>query len=89
MPNIKDKSKPTITDKDRMTVESTTPSAGLTNVSAADNSKVLMGAAAGLEERGWRADQLVEMAGEDGNDNPPGNRETLLSTEIRKTKMKG
>jgi hypothetical protein len=88
MPNIKDKSKPTITDKDRMTVESTTPSAGLTNVSTADNSKVLMNAPE-LQERGWRADQLVEVAGEDGNDNPPGNRETLLSTEIRKTKMKG
>jgi hypothetical protein len=89
MPNIKDKSTPTITSKDRMTVESTTPSAGsITNVSGSFNSPVLMNAPE-MKERGWRADQLVEMAGEDGNDNPPGNRSSLLGNEVRKTKMKG
>lgn len=89
MPNIKDKSSPTITSPNRMIVESTTPSAGsITNVSGPYNAPVLMNAPE-MKERGWRADQLVEMAGEDGNDAPPGSRSSLLGNEIRKTKMKG
>lgn len=79
MANIKEKSSPTITSKDRMTVEGTTPSAGLSNVSQQDNASVLMNLPE-MASRGSRADALVEMAGEDGY---------RLSQEIRKTKIKG
>jgi hypothetical protein len=89
MANIKDKSSPTITSKERMIVESTTPSAGsITNVSGPYNAPVFMNLPE-MAERGQRADALVEMAGEDGHEGPPGNRSSLLGNEIRKTKMKG
>lgn len=50
---------------DRQPFESTPPSAGsITNVSQADNSPTLMNTPE-PKERGFRADQLVEMAGDD------------------------
>lgn len=64
----------------RQSFDSTTPSGGITNVSASDNSPVLMNTPS-LKPRGFRADQLVAMANDDGY---------RLSTEApRKDKMKG
>lgn len=48
----------------RAAFDSTVPTGGITNVSASDNSPVPMNTP-GLKERGFRADQLIEMAGDD------------------------
>lgn len=64
----------------RAEFDSTIPSGGIRNVSEADNSPVMMNTP-GLKERGYRADQLIEMAGDDAY---------RLSTEApRREKMKG
>lgn len=78
--DIKDLSKNGVTSGKRMDVDSTSPSAGLTNVSASDNSPVNMNTPE-MKPRGYRCDQLVEMAGDDGYD--------LGGEAPRKTKMKG
>lgn len=51
---------------DRQTFESTSPSKGgaPTNVSAEDNGAVMMNTP-GLKPRAFRADQLIDMAGDD------------------------
>lgn len=49
----------------RAAFDSTAPSGGITNVSKSDNSPTMMNTPA-PKERGFRADQLVEMAGDDG-----------------------
>lgn len=49
---------------ERANFDSTPPSGGISNVSKADNSPVMMNTL-GLKERGFRADQLIEMAGDD------------------------
>lgn len=64
----------------RQSFGSTAPSGGITNVSAEDNSPVNMNTP-GLKPRGFRADQLVDMAADDTG---------RLGTEPpRKDKMKG
>lgn len=64
----------------RASFDSTVPSGGITNVSASDNSPTMMNTE-GLKERGFRADQLIEMAGDDSY---------RLGTEApRKDKIKG
>lgn len=64
----------------RQNFGSTPASGGITNVSQEDNSPVNMNTP-GLKPRGFRADQLVEMAGDDTG---------RLGTEPpRKDKMKG
>lgn len=64
----------------RASFDSTVPSGGISNVSKQDNSPTMMNTP-GLKERGYRADQLVEMAGDDSY---------RLATEApRKDKIKG
>lgn len=65
---------------DRANFDSTTPSGGITNVSKADNSPTLMNTPE-PKERGFRADQLIEMAGDDGY--------RLTPEAPRKDKIKG
>lgn len=62
--DVKEMSRNGAASEKRMDVTSTKPTAGITNVSAADNSPVNMNTP-GLKERGFRADQLIEMAGDD------------------------
>lgn len=50
---------------DRASFDSTAPTGGITNVSKSDNSPTLMNTPE-PKERGFRADQLIEMAGDDG-----------------------
>lgn len=64
----------------RVSLDSTPPSGGITNVSRSDNSPVPMNTPE-PKERGYRADQLVEMAGDDSY--------SLVGEAPRKTKMKG
>lgn len=64
----------------RIDVQDTAASGGISNVSQSDNSPVMMNTP-GMKERGFRADQLIEMAGDDGY---------RLGTEAsRMEKMKG
>lgn len=64
----------------RQGFSATPPSGGISNVSQEDNSPVNMNTP-GLKPRGFRADQLVEMANDDAY---------RLGTEApRKDKMKG
>lgn len=60
--------------------DSTPPSGGITNVSKADNSPVMMNTPE-MKERGSRADALIEMAGNDTY--------SLGMEAPRKTKIKG
>lgn len=62
--NVKDLSKNGTTSESRIEVTGTAPTAGFSNVSQADNSQVMMNKP-GLDERGSRADALIEMAGDD------------------------
>lgn len=78
--DIKDLSKNGAVSGKRMDVSSTSPSGGLSNVSASDNSPVAMNTPE-MKPRGFRCDQLVEMAGDDSYD--------LGGEAPRKTKMKG
>lgn len=64
----------------RAQFDSTPPSKGITNVSATDNSPVMMNKPE-LADRGSRADALIEMAGDDSY---------RLNVEApRRSKMKG
>jgi len=64
----------------RQSFDSAPPSGGITNVSQQDNGAVNMNTP-GLKPRGFRADQLVSMAGDDA---------ARLGTEAPRTdKMKG
>lgn len=64
----------------RVSLDSTAPTGGITNVSKSDNSPVMMNTPE-MKERGSRADALIEMAGDDSY---------RLGTEApRKSKMKG
>lgn len=78
--DIKDLSKNGVTSGKRMEVSSSSASGGMTNVSSSDNSPVNMNTPE-MKERGFRCDQLVEMAGDDGY--------SLAGESPRKTKMKG
>lgn len=78
--DIKDLSKNGVTSGKRMDVDSTSPSGGITNVSAQDDSPVNMNTP-GMKPRGFRCDQLVEMAGDDSYD--------LGGESPRRTKMTG
>lgn len=64
----------------RVSLDSTPPSGGITNVSKADNSPVMMNTPE-MKERGSRADALVEMAGNDTY--------SLAMEAPRKSKIKG
>lgn len=64
----------------RAAFDSTIPSGGITNVSKADNSPTMMNCPE-MKERGSRADDLIEMAGDDSP--------TLGMEAPRKTKIKG
>lgn len=64
----------------RASIDSTPPSGGISNVSAADNSPINMNKPE-YAERGSRADQLIEMAGMDNY--------TLHTEAPRLGKMKG
>lgn len=78
--DVKDLSKNGAVSEKRMDISSTKPTGGITNVSAADNSPVLMNTPE-MKERGFRCDQLVEMAGDDTTN--------LAGEAPRMTKMKG
>lgn len=65
----------------RASLDSTPPSGGISNVSSADNTPVLMNMASGPKERGSRADALITMAGDDAY--------RLTEEAPRKGKMKG
>lgn len=64
----------------RSSTDSTAPSGGISNVSQSDNDKTLMNTPE-PKARGYRADQLVNMAGDDSY--------TLLPEAPRKDKMRG
>lgn len=62
--DVKDLSRNGAMSEKRMDVTSTKPTGGISNVSQSDNSPVMMNTP-GMKERGFRADQLIEMAGDD------------------------
>jgi hypothetical protein len=62
---VTDQSKNTTSGEARQGFSSTAPSGGITNVSGADNSPVLMNTPS-PKPRGFRADQLIDMASDDG-----------------------
>lgn len=78
--DVKDLSRNGSMSEKRMDVTSTKPTGGITNVSSADNSPVMMNCPE-MKERGSRCDQLIEMAGDDGY--------SLAGESPRMTKMKG
>lgn len=73
-------SKNTQSGEGRQSFDSTAPSGGITNVSSADNSPVLMNTPS-PKPRGFRADQLIDMASDDGY--------RLTPEAPRKDKMRG
>ena len=79
---IKDTSAPTVRDTSgkRFIVGSTEPTGGISNVSQEDNGPINMNCPS-TKPRGFRADQLLEMAGMDGY--------SLTAEAPRRTKMKG
>lgn len=78
--NIKSTSNGSVSES-RVSVESTAPTQGFSNVSQEDNASVLMNMASGVKPRGSRADALIDMANDDGY---------RLTTEApRRGKIKG